>query len=254
MRFSEIIEDINQPFQSYDEMKYEEWRSDDDCSIVALAVTTGLDYETVRNALMKNSYMQKNVGYSKITLTKTITDLGFEYSFINPDYYVKKINEIAPSNEIKILRASLLKFFPEAFSDEINTQNQIWSVHNHAMACKNGKIEGQISNDQITFIMDIFKPGQKPERDDSATYNNDIINYDESVDKYMEIINTIALKRYHVDRNQADEFLQQIIDRATKYEIFNGEFDIDKKFTGGKQAVIKFKLDQNKVILSYEIE
>ena len=214
MRLYELNEDINQKIKFYGEVRDEKWRDKNDCAIVALAILCDISYEEAKHILMKNDNNKtEGTGHIRVSTLKSINDLGFEYHSINQNYYLEKINQSLP-DERKIKKLTcrdLHNYSYEIFKDEPEPHNQLWACPGHVFACKNGNIQGiMIGSHEINYVIDVFKPGQKPVRDISND-NFNITNYDECVDRFNHLYNIRTSENYNISRKYANEIFQDIL-------------------------------------------
>ena len=231
MKIDELSEDINQPFQFYDEVKDESWREDDDCSIVAIALVCGVSYEKANKVLRKNGKIRWGADYLEIR--KSVNALGYNCRVIYPEYYLDSIRKY--DKNIKSLTLAELKKYPDIFAD---ADKQLWSVGNifgsHLFAVINGKIEdfvrekntissnnfGADSNQKVHCILDVSKKGNKPNISNNALWDdnvrNIINNYDEFAQLFVEKYNEVVYKKYLITEKDVAFMLEEFYEEFKK--------------------------------------
>ena len=251
MRLNELLEDIRQPFQSYNQVENEEWRDEGDCVIIALAITCGVSYEVARQTVMKRSNMDNNGyrGFSREALKRSVNDLGFEYKVVDTNYYLEKIDNMLPNgaNAMFLTTRHLMRCI-EVFDDEKHEHNQLWCMDGHVFACKNGKIEGLVYDDRVTEIIDVFKPGQQPSKKDTSSFSLEekITNYNDCVNQYMKSYNEKIQERFAINHREAKEKFDNCVTMALKHNYMTVADPLVINATkSGRQQEIIIHIDNN---------
>ena len=175
MRLYEITEDINQNFQFYDEMKSEQWRDDNDCGIIALAIVCGISYADVKMWLNNGIFAHRaREGTFDEDMKAVLNNHGFRINEMKNEEY---FNKFIPESE-QWLKLSHINEYPELFN-EIKSKKQFWFTNvkgryplTHVTAVVNGKIEDyKESGDYIVRkIWDIVSSNKPLPKIDTLTH------------------------------------------------------------------------------------
>ena len=238
MRLNELIEDRHTPFQSYRDVEWEHWREYGDCAIIAVSIACNVSYEKAFETLNIHERGRNNYeGYTSQAVKRSVRALGYEFEAINPDYYLEKVRKMAigkiHGNEMTLGLAMYYGRYGRLFDDELQ-HNQIWWVSPpHVIAFKNGKIEGYPIGDEVREIIDVFKPGQKPVRNEQTQYEvkDFVVNYVGGINKYMKLYNEKIIDKYHINYEEATAHFEYAINMMAKHKVESVSDPLDTRFT-----------------------
>ena len=128
-----------------------------DCSVIAIAVATGLDYDTCHAALAKQGRRRGQGAYT-IQMIKAVNDLGFEMTW---DYNIEDNARKELSEKYNVNNKWFSPHVVKKYElESLKVGGQIWMTRGHAIGVMDG-IVNDWTEEKLRKVNAIFRVTKK---------------------------------------------------------------------------------------------